>query len=122
LGAHDVDLERFSVDGTEHNLRQYLDIWMCDLYENQKQVQSTWALPEGLHFFPIVAERSFDPGVCLLNGQEIKMIQLNASLAMDITRPAIVPDFEVATRGRVIRFEEVTLRGIKFTVSFVQQP
>ncbi len=121
-GCIPVDMnQRLMINGEELNGHKYIDRWITDLYEEHLKEFPTWNLSEGLQFMPGVGERFFDPGTCQLGEQEVRMMRITAQFAITIIRPAIKSDFEVASRGRAISYEKVSLPNIEFTLSLVKE-
>jgi hypothetical protein len=46
-------------------------------------------------------------------------VRLDAAFGVEIIRPAVISDFEVATRGRVVRLATVKLREVSINTSYV---
>jgi hypothetical protein len=64
-------------------------------------------------------ERLFGPGELVIDGREMEQVQLDATFGVEIIRPAVISDFEVATRGRVIRLATVKVRAVAIDTSYV---
>jgi len=105
---------KFRLGGTERLLKEYMDSWMQELYAERLLGFSTSTLPEGVHPMAASAERSFGAGEFLINDKEIEHVQIEAEFGVQIFRPAVIADYEVATRGRAIRLAQV--RGHNFAI------
>ena len=64
-------------------------------------------------------ERSFNPGELVMDGREIDRGRLDVEFGVEIIRPAVISDFEVATRGRVIRLATARIRNVAIDTSYV---
>jgi hypothetical protein len=106
-----IDETIMQLSGTDVPLRLYLEGWILDLY--QRRLLSSWTadLPEGVHPMAASEERAFGPGQCIIDGKEMATVQLDAEFGVRIIRPTVLSDYEVSTRGRVIRLTPTTIRG-----------
>ncbi len=64
-------------------------------------------------------ERSFNAGELVMDGREINLVRLDVEFGVEIIRPAVISDFEVATRGRVIRLATAKIRNVAIDTSYV---
>ena len=109
----------FTLGGKEMLITDYLNAWMKQLYQDRLLWFQTAHLVEGIH--PMVADgqRSFAPGECLIDGRDIEHVRLFVEFGVQIIRPAVISDFEVATRGRVIRLAKINIRDLLIDTAFV---
>jgi hypothetical protein len=64
----------------------------------------------------------FGAGECIIDGQEMEYVRVDAEFAVKIASLTVISDFEVSTRGRVIRFDPFTVQGILVDPSIVRRP
>jgi hypothetical protein len=119
IDAIHVDGKLVRVRGIDRLLTDYLNAWMDELYAPRLLRFYTADLPEGVHPMAEEAERSFGAGELVIDGREIEHVQLHVEFGVEIIRPAVISDFEVATRGRVVRLAKAKIRDIAIDTSFV---
>jgi len=107
----DVRGKTFQLAGSEVLLTDYLDSWVRELYEQRLLGFQTAHLAEGIHPMTATAERSFSAGDAFIDGREIEHVRMEAEFGVQIIRPAVISDYEVSTRGRVIRLAKATVRA-----------
>jgi hypothetical protein len=54
-----------------------------------------------------------------MEGKEMALARLDADYGVNILRPTVISDYEVSTRGRVIRLAPITVRDIAIDTAFV---
>ncbi len=113
-GGHTVRLP-----GGDVPLTDYLNAWMNELYADRLLGFWTADLPEGVHLMMATDERSFNAGELVMDGREMDCVRLDVEFGVEIIRPAVISDFEVATRGRVIRLATAKIRNIAIDTSYV---
>jgi hypothetical protein len=115
----DVNGKMFTLKGKEMLITDYLNAWMDHLYQDRLLLFQTAHLPEGIH--PMVADgqQSFAPGECLIDGRDIEHVRLFVEFGVQIIRPTVISDFEIATRGRAVRLAKVKVRDIYLDTMFV---
>jgi hypothetical protein len=102
-------------------LKEYLDAWVLDTYADRLLAFWTADLPEGVHPMTASALRLFKPGECVVDGKAIDQASLEVEFGVRISRPPVVSDYEVATRGRMIRFADIPLRSdLSLATAFVE--
>jgi hypothetical protein len=107
------------IGGKEMLVTDYLNAWMDELYAKRLLGFQTAHLPEGIHPMSAEDERAFTPGDCVVDGQEMEHVRVDVEFGVQIIRPAVISDYEVATRGRVIRLERVKVRDLTIDTAFV---
>jgi hypothetical protein len=105
--------------GLDMLLSDYLNAWVDALYAQRLLRFRTVDLPEGVHPMVVQDERLFGPGELVIDGREMEQVRLDATFGVEIIRPAVISDFEVATRGRVIRLATVKVREVAIDTSYV---
>ncbi len=120
--AIDVKGKTARIDGNEVVLEDYLDARINLLYARCLLTFQTASLPEGIHPMPASDERVFGAGECIIDGQEMEYVRVDAEFAVKIASLTVISDFEVSTRGRVIRFDPFTVQGILVDPSIVRRP
>jgi hypothetical protein len=115
----EIDRKTFRLDGRELLVTDYLNSWMDQLYQERLLRFATAHLPEGVHLMVADGQRSFGPGECVLDGRGIEEVRLFVEFGVQIIRPVVVSDYEVATRGRVIRLAKVNIRDLIIDTAFV---
>jgi restriction endonuclease len=113
-GGHTLHLP-----GGDVALQEYLNAWLEELYAERLLAFWTADLPEGIHSMMATDERSFNPGELVMDGREIDGGRLDVEFGVEIIRPAVISDYEVATRGRVIRLATARIRNIAIDTSYV---
>lgn len=105
--------------GTEVLLSDYLDAWIEETY--QKRLLRFWTvdLPEGVHPMVEEDERSFIAGEFVIDGRDMEYARLLVEYGVEIIRPAVISDFEITTRGRVIRLATAKIRDVAIDTSYV---
>ena len=84
-------------------LRKYLDSWVEEIYAERLLTFWTVDLPEGVHPMMASALRSFGAGECFIDGKELDQVSMQIEFGVRIFRPPVISDYEVSTRGRMIR-------------------
>jgi len=92
---------------------------MEELYADRLLGFWTAELPEGAHPMMATDGRSFSAGELVMDGREIAFVRLEVEFGVEIIRPAVIADFEVATRGRVIRLATAKIRNVAIDTSYV---
>jgi hypothetical protein len=105
--------------GSDMLLTDYLNSWTEELYKQRLLYFYTADLPEGIHPLLEEDERSFAAGELLIDGREMERVLLQAEFGVEIIRPDVVSDYEVSTRGRVIRLAKAKVRDFAIDTSFV---
>ena len=122
-GAHsdpiDVNGKTVTLNGKELLITDYLDSWMKQLYLDRLRWFQTAHLEEGIHPMLADGQRSFDPGECVIDARDIEHVRLFVEFGVQIIRPAVISDFEIATRGRVVRLAKVAIRDLVLDTAFV---
>jgi hypothetical protein len=122
-GAHsdpiDVNGKMFTLNGKDLLITDYLNSWMKQLYLDRLLWFQTAHLVEGIHPMSADGQRSFDPGECVIDGRDIEHVRLFVEFGVQIIRPAVISDFEIATRGRVVRLAKVAIRDLVLDTAFV---
>jgi hypothetical protein len=103
-------------------LTDYLNSWLDDIYQQRLLEFQTAHLAEGIHPMTAEAERSLGAGEVFIDGREIEHVQIEAEFGVHIIRPAVISDYEVATRGRVIRLAKAKVRDFVIDTAFVVTP
>jgi hypothetical protein len=119
VDAMHVDGKLVRARGIDLLLTDYLNEWLDELYASRLLRFYTADLPEGVHPMVEEAERSLGAGELVIDGHEMEHLQLHVEFGVEIIRPAVISDFEVATRGRVVRLAKVKIRDIAIDTSFV---
>lgn len=116
-----IDLEgkHALLNGDEILLTDYLDGWTQELYEERLLTFSTATLPNGVYPMTATAERSFQPRECSIDSQYMEHVRMDVDYGVIVIHPAVISHYEVATRGRVVRLETVTVNNLKIDTSFV---
>jgi hypothetical protein len=120
LDAIEIDGKTARIGGTDVLLTDYLNTWMEQLYEERLLLFQTADLPEGVHPMRADGQQTFGLGEFILDGKDIEHVRLFVEFGVQILRPAVISDFEVATRGRVIRLAKVTIRDFVLDTAFVK--
>ncbi len=114
-----LDGKRFTIGGEDMLLTEYLDTWTEQLYFDRLQTFYTWGLDEGSYQIAADGQQFFAPGECVLDGKDMEHVRLFVEFGVQIIKPAVISDFEVATRGRVVRLSKVNVRDLVLDVAFV---
>ncbi|HLN02097.1 MAG TPA: restriction endonuclease [Bryobacteraceae bacterium] len=115
----DVQGKIAQIGGTDVLLTDYLNSWLDEVYAQRLLGFFTADLLEGIHPMTASAQRSFKPGACLIDGRDIEHVRLEAAFGVQIIRPAVISDYEVGTRGRVMRLAKVNIRDFVIDTAFV---
>ena len=123
-GTKIVDVVRGSgtvvrLRGVDVLLSDYIMAWVDALYAERLLQFRTVDLAEGVHSMVEQDERLFGPGELAINGREMDHVRLDAAFSVEIIRPAVISDFEVATRGRVVRLATVKVRDVAIDTAYV---
>jgi hypothetical protein len=114
----DVQGKTVILYGEARVLRDVLVEWGESVYAEQLLHMRTWDLGDGIHPMTAAAERTFGPGECVIDGQEMDYVRIDLECGVQITHPAVISHYEVASRGRVIRLAPVTVRDVSiYTVA-----
>ena len=55
----------------------------------------------------------------MIDGRDIEHVRLFVEFGVQIIRPAVISDFEILTRGRVVRLAKVAIRDLVLDTAFV---
>ena len=55
----------------------------------------------------------------MIEGREMDRVHLDVEYGVQIVHPAVVSDFEVATRGRVVRLATTVIHNVPIDISYV---
>jgi hypothetical protein len=105
--------------GADVPLTAYMNAWVEALYAHRLLYFNTIDLPDGVHAMPARDERSFGPGEFLIDDRPMEYVRLEVEYGVRIVRPAVISDFEVATRGRVVRLATTVIHDVPIDVSYV---
>jgi hypothetical protein len=106
--------------GKECVLDEYLDEWYQQLYARRLLTFDSAPLDAGVYFVDAIEERSFNTGECFVDGREMDSATLEAKFGVRIVRPSIASDYEISTRGRVLRLAPVTVGGVSMQIMFTE--
>lgn len=120
--ATDVKGKMAHICGQDVLLEDYLNAWTGDLYNQCLLTFQTGSLSEGIHPMPTSAERVFAARECIIDGQEMEYVRLDAEFLVKLDCLTVISDFEVSTRGRVIRLNPYVVRGILVDPAIVRLP
>jgi hypothetical protein len=122
-GAHsdpiDVNGKMFAINGKDLLVTDYLNSWIQQLYRDRLLWFQTAHLVEGIHPMLADEQRSFDAGECVIDGRDIEHVRLFVEFGVQVIRPVVISDFELATRGRVVRLARVAVRDLVLDTTFV---
>jgi hypothetical protein len=107
------------IRGVALPLPTYLNAWMNEIYPERLLHFFTAHLPAGVHPMVEQDERTFLPGECFIDDREMEHVLLEVDFGVEIIRPAVISDFEVATRGRVVRLATTVIHDVAMDVSYV---
>jgi hypothetical protein len=116
----DVHSAKICVDGHELLLEKYLNSWIEEIYADRLLTFWTTDLPEGVHPMMAAALRTFEAGECFIDGREMGQVSMEIEFGVRILRPPVISDYEVSSRGRVIRLANVDFPGVSFAPIFVR--
>lgn len=105
--------------GGDVPLTDYLNDWLSELYADRLLRFWTADLSEGVHPMMATDERSLNAGELVMDGREMDRVRLDVEFGVEIIRPAVISDFEVATRGRVVRLATAKIRNVAIDTSYV---
>ena len=71
---------------------------------------------------PASADRVFAARECIIDGQEMEYVRLDAEFLVKLDSLTVISDFEVSTRCRVMRFNPYLVRGILVEPTIVRLP
>jgi len=112
--------KQLHLSGADILLTDFLYTWIEELYQERLREFQTAHLAEGTYPMTAWAERTFRTGECIIDGREIENVRLDVEYGVRIIRPAVISDYEVSTRGRVIRLETVNVQDFAISTVFVQ--
>jgi hypothetical protein len=126
-GASGNQIEAVQVPGTmiylqgQHVLlSEYLRSRMEHLYEQHMPSFRTAHLLNGTYPLQVAEEHTFAPGECVINGRDMEYVRIDVEYRVQVVHPPVISDFEVATRGRVIRLGTTVLCDHAIDISFVK--
>jgi hypothetical protein len=117
--ALQVEGKLIRLRGSDVLLADYLTLWLDELYAQRLLWFYTADLPEGVHPLVVEDRRSFGAGELFIDGRGIEHVHLQAEFGVEIIRPAVISDYEVSNRGRVIRLAKAKIRDFAIDTSFV---
>ena len=101
-------------------LSTYMEAWARELYSNSLLGFQTAHLPEGIYPLNATDDRTFGPQECVINGMDIASVRLDATFGVQVFRPRVTSHYEVASRGRVLQLEPVTIHDLIINAALVQ--
>ena len=116
----DVQATTVRLGGSDTLLKKHLDSWVEEIYAERLLKFWTADLPEGVHPMMASALRSFAAGECFIHGKELDQVSMQIEFGVRSFRPPVISDYEVSTRGRVIRLAKVDLPELSITTAFMQ--
>jgi hypothetical protein len=115
----DVQGKKVRLHGQEVLLTEFLDDWIKELYSERLLHFTTAHLSEGIHPMTASGKRSFGAGECIINDQEMEHVQMDLECGVEIIHPVVLSDYEVSSRGRVIRLAPVKIHNVVIETAFV---
>jgi hypothetical protein len=115
----DVQGRKVRLYGQEVLLTEFLDGWIKVLYSERLLHFSTAHLSEGVHPMTASGERPFGAGECVIDGQEMEYVKIDLECGVQIIHPVVLSDYEVSSRGRVIRLAPVKIYNFAIETAFV---
>lgn len=100
-------------------LSEYVSLWLKELFDRRLLKFHTNHLAEGIHPMAANDERFFDVGECVIDGQPMEHARIEAEFGVQIIRPAVISDYEVSTRGRVLRLATSSVGDYRIDTAFV---
>lgn len=119
LHAIQVEGKLVRLRGNDVLLTDYLNSWINELSAERMLRFDTGDLPEGVHHLAGEDERSFGAGELFIDDREIEQVRLQAEFGVEIIRPAVISDYEVSGRGRLIRLAKAKVRDFAIDTSFI---
>lgn len=116
----DVQSTTIRLSGSDMSLKEYLDSWIEEVYADRLLMFWTADLPEAVHPLMASALRSFKADECFIDDREMDQVSMEIEFGVRILRPPVISDYEVSSRGRVIRLANVHIREFSFAPTFVQ--
>ena len=115
----DVHDKKARLHGREIRLTDFLDPWIQELYSERLLHFRTWDLSAGIHPMTASGDRSFGAGEFIIDEQAMEHVHIDLECGVQITYPAVLSDYEVSSRGRVIRLEPVRVRDVAIQTAFI---
>jgi len=114
-----VEGKLVQLGGNDVLLTDYLNAWLDELYARRLLWFCTADLLEGVHPMLEADERSYPAAHLFIDEREIEHVRLEAEFGVEIIRPAVISDYEISTRGRVIRLAKAKVRDFAIETAFV---
>ena len=105
----DVTTARAKFHGENINLDQHIKDWIKDACNESMKTFPSEKLPEGVYDRNADSTREFEEGEFLLDDRDIQSSSLHVAFKVRVLRPAVISNFEVASRGRVLSIAPVTV-------------
>jgi hypothetical protein len=120
VDRHEVTFEtaKAILGGNPIALDEYLKAWGEELCQERLRSFSSGRLPEDLYHLDTSGRRDFTPRELTVDDREIEMVRLLVDFDVRIIRPAVISQFEVSTRGRVVFLAPVSINGSEIQIGF----
>jgi hypothetical protein len=115
----DVNGKTFSLGGETMLITDFLNVWIEQLYQERLLWFDTINLPEGIHTLVGDGTETYEPGQCVLEGKDIESIRLFVEFGVQVIRPTVISDFEIASRGRAVRLSKIVIRDLIIDTAFI---
>ena len=93
--------------------------WVDELADTNLRTFPSGTLPEGNYERSDQLERRFEKDELVVNGMDIGSVLLELKFSVQVIRPALLSNFEIASRGRSIAFASVQMGDATAQVAFI---
>ena len=90
------------MNGTSIDLGRYINEWLDQARHERCNHFPSGLVDPGEHILEFSAERTFDIGQAVVNGNSVRAMELTGSVHVQVTKAVVVSAFEVESRGRFI--------------------
>ncbi len=108
--------------GEQIDLHAFGDTWCNRVCDERLRSFPSRSMAEGEYSFDVADAQTYEAGEFQAGGHKFTRATLTVSLVARVVRPAVVSDFEVASRGRVIALAPVAMGDGTLELQFVPVP
>jgi hypothetical protein len=108
-----------SLNGVAINLYDYLQSWVVECAEDRQESFDAQSCEEGVYELHGIGCRNFSKTPLIVGGVNVKQIDVKVKFKVQVARPAIMSDYEVKFRGRVISFAPIVTEQGQYHTTIV---
>ena len=110
---------RATYSGEPVDLLRQVNAWARAACDQDLMASLLEPVPEGVYLRSVEQTREFAPNEMLINGVDMETLSLKIGYRVTVRHAPIISHYEVASRGRVIKFARITEAGQTFEAHVV---